>query len=994
MLSTKFRKIFALVLVLAVAINTFTLSAPASAESDAPVMKWTLRDRAASFYYFNAIKTCVHESSDDLSGGLHFLEDKDAKSGRWWVDSAINKAQTAPTYLDKAVPEDDEGLALCNTVVKKAASLWKTTPLKMLCNMLGPIHRSSSSGNEKESQDCETGSNKFSGDFSDAGVEKLKKFITTTHYKESNGKVVDMLTAMGNESGSYMMLHSALTNGCGYSVNDSAKAGNSNVVTGVKIIDFDNGNISSHNLSGSKDKSTKIYTHADGKESVKISCAGIAQAMNKWADGASKLIKKYNASYRSDKDKKNGSAAGSEKPDAKYCQENPDSPSCSGNAPTQDEGTSTCPESVGAIGWIVCPAVNFMGKLTDALYGVINNFLFVKPELLKTPGATSVWTSFRNIANILLVFAFLFIIYSQMTGLGLSNYGVKSMLPKLIMVTILINISLYVSQVMVDLSNILGGSLYGLINTLGGSKEYSPGVSDFFGTVVNAGITIGTVAAVAGLASLAEFSLLIILLVGAVIGLLITFLILIGRNAFIVILALVAPLAFVSLLLPNTEKFFKKWWDMFLGLLVVYPMIAIVFGLSKVAAHVFSTLGDPVSQFVAIGASTLPMLSSTILLQGAMAATGTIGAFAKGAAGTFNAMAKSGAKRSLFDGAQETKLGYGIARANERRKRQKKLRQSKDYAGATGLHAKVFDRLGGKGNSEERETLAGELEEKEYEEDISRIMAYQKRYDRSQLKTMLMTGKNFDGSTMTAKQMVAAQRKLIPTMDAPEVADLIRVTPGIASQFSEKERKMVMKESGSALLENGWGKMVGTSALGGYTEGKVEDGAQFLTESILTRAGKGSGVSSYKPDVVLSDPKLGSVINSIVSQDGGGWSHSDFAGFQQDVSSYLSGPEGHRVTAEAKQKLGGSSGALHVYQQSQDALAAAEADKAKQDAKRSAEEVKAREEEAAANARKTAQAVSDGIIDGLARAEQNRINQQLQQPFKVRGNRPNRSFRR
>ncbi len=994
MLSTKFRKIFALVLVLAVAINTFTLSAPASAESDAPVMKWTLRDRAASFYYFNAIKTCVHESSDDLSGGLHFLEDKDAKSGRWWVDSAINKAQTAPTYLDKAVPEDDEGLALCNTVVKKAASLWKTTPLKMLCNMLGPIHRSSSSGNEKESQDCETGSNKFSGDFSDAGVEKLKKFITTTHYKESNGKVVDMLTAMGNESGSYIMLHSALTNGCGYSVNDSAKAGNSNVVTGVKIIDFDNGNISSHNLSGSKDKSTKIYTHADGKESVKISCAGIAQAMNKWADGASKLIKKYNASYRSDKDKKNGSAAGSEKPDAKYCQENPDSPSCSGNAPTQDEGTSTCPESVGAIGWIVCPAVNFMGKLTDALYGVINNFLFVKPELLKTPGATSVWTSFRNIANILLVFAFLFIIYSQMTGLGLSNYGVKSMLPKLIMVTILINISLYVSQVMVDLSNILGGSLYGLINTLGGSKEYSPGVSDFFGTVVNAGITIGTVAAVAGLASLAEFSLLIILLVGAVIGLLITFLILIGRNAFIVILALVAPLAFVSLLLPNTEKFFKKWWDMFLGLLVVYPMIAIVFGLSKVAAHVFSTLGDPVSQFVAIGASTLPMLSSTILLQGAMAATGTIGAFAKGAAGTFNAMAKSGAKRSLFDGAQETKLGYGIARANERRKRQKKLRQSKDYAGATGLHAKVFDRLGGKGNSEERETLAGELEEKEYEEDISRIMAYQKRYDRSQLKTMLMTGKNFDGSTMTAKQMVAAQRKLIPTMDAPEVADLIRVTPGIASQFSEKERKMVMKESGSALLENGWGKMVGTSALGGYTEGKVEDGAQFLTESILTRAGKGSGVSSYKPDVVLSDPKLGSVINSIVSQDGGGWSHSDFAGFQQDVSSYLSGPEGHRVTAEAKQKLGGSSGALHVYQQSQDALAAAEADKAKQDAKRSAEEVKAREEEAAANARKTAQAVSDGIIDGLARAEQNRINQQLQQPFKVRGNRPNRSFRR
>ena len=82
MLSTKFRKIFALVLVLAVAINTFTLSAPASAESDAPVMKWTLRDRAASYYYFSAIKTCVHESSDDLSGGAHKISAKDAVDGR------------------------------------------------------------------------------------------------------------------------------------------------------------------------------------------------------------------------------------------------------------------------------------------------------------------------------------------------------------------------------------------------------------------------------------------------------------------------------------------------------------------------------------------------------------------------------------------------------------------------------------------------------------------------------------------------------------------------------------------------------------------------------------------------------------------------------------------------------------------------------------------------------------------------------------------------
>ena len=323
MLSTKFRKIFALVLVLAVVINTFTLTTPVSAESDAPVMKWTLRDRAASYYYFNSLKSCVHKHSDDLSStgrvsnntswsGGHIINE-DAKSGDWWVkgtwytpQDAWGGATTAPTWLDKALPDNENGFAKCNAVVKRAAKLWKTTPLKMLCVMGTPTRI--------EKQDCESGSKPFDGDFSDAGVEKLKNFITNTHYKESNGKVVDMITAMGNEAGSYAMLYAALTDGCGYSISDSAKAGSSNVLTGVKVVDLENGNVSTHTFAGSKDKDTEMYPYSDGSNSgVKITCAGIAQAMIKWGDAASKYIKDYNKSYKGgdkgNKDKKDGSTA-------------------------------------------------------------------------------------------------------------------------------------------------------------------------------------------------------------------------------------------------------------------------------------------------------------------------------------------------------------------------------------------------------------------------------------------------------------------------------------------------------------------------------------------------------------------------------------------------------------------------------------------------------------------------------------------------------------
>lgn len=927
MLSTKFKKISVLAISFAVILNTFVFIKPVSAESDAPVMKWTLRDRAASYYYFNAIKTCVHESSDDLIDGFHRISDKNAKDGRWWSEgSTWSKGlswtiKTAPTYLDKAVPEDDEGRALCNTVVKKAAKLWKTTPLKMLCNMQGPIQRQG--GGIKAGtpgQDCETGSADFYGDFSDAGVEKLKTFITTTYYKESNGKVVDMLTAMGNESGSYIMLHSALTHGCGYSVNDSAKPGGSNVVTNVKTVDLDSGDVSTHTYSGPKDKETKIYTHADGKESVKISCAGIAQAMNKWADGASKLIKKYNVSYRSDKDKKDGSAAGSEKPDAKYCQENPDSPSCSGNAPTQDEGTSTCPDGIGAIGWIVCPTVNFMGKLTDGLYGIVSDFLYVKPGLLKTNEATNIWEAFRNIANILLIAAFIFIIYSQMTGIGLSNYGVKRMLPKLIVITVMINLSLYISQVCLDLSNILGGSLYGFINTLGGSKDYFPGFDDIVGGVLT-GVTQIAIVGVAGVAlTHAAVGIIALILLGAILGLAITVLILIGRNAIIVMLALISPLAFVAMLLPNTEKFFKKWWDMFLGLLVVYPMIAVVFGLSKLAAKAFSGSHDTIAQFVALGVSTIPMLSSTILLQGAMAATGTIGAFAKGSARTFSNMARTGARRGIMEGSKRTKIGYGFARAMENREEKRKRNLARSYGRATGVVGRAFDWVGGESDSGIRESIAEKIEAEDLQRRVELAQKRQVNLTWQQRQNMATTGM-YGGRKLSLEELVGVQELALAESDVRDAYKFMTALPSTAEGFSDHDRRIIFRSAAQGLRKGGFAELIGSSNMGILANGgrmtnkgeytsKLVDGKAFTDKMIMDRiSDPETHETAYNAQYVMSSPKIGKVLDQVVSEHGG-WTDSSgnlnpkYGDFSKVMADYLDSPAGPTVNTTTRNALG------------------------------------------------------------------------------------------
>lgn len=101
------------------------------------------------------------------------------------------------------------------------------------------------------------------------------------------------------------------------------------------------------------------------------------------------------------------------------------------------------------------------------------------------------------------IIAFLAIIVSQVTGMGINNYGIKKMLPRLVVAAIAVNVSYYICQLIVDLTNILG---YEIQNALAGISN-SPGPSVFgnaaqFGgtehtTGLGTGLEVITVAALA-----------------------------------------------------------------------------------------------------------------------------------------------------------------------------------------------------------------------------------------------------------------------------------------------------------------------------------------------------------------------------------------------------------------------------------------------------------------------------------------------------------------
>lgn len=261
-----------------------------------------------------------------------------------------------------------------------------------------------------------------------------------------------------------------------------------------------------------------------------------------------------------------------------------------------DDGV-TC--SIEKIGWILCPIIEGAAFIGDNAFSVLaGNFLEIEPALVANDenGTRGVWEIFRNIANIMFIIAFMVIIYSQITGAGLSNYGIKKMLPRVIFAAILVNISYYICQGMVDISNAGGYIIKDMLTDLAG--QISNRAAMPIGGVSGAFAEGGTLSAIAvGALALGGAVYLLLPILMPVVGLVvitafIIIVILLLRKAIVIMLVVLSPIAFVAYLLPNTEKFFSKWLHMFWQLLMVFPVVGLLFGAGQLTSAVVLAAGS------------------------------------------------------------------------------------------------------------------------------------------------------------------------------------------------------------------------------------------------------------------------------------------------------------------------------------------------------------------------------------------------------------------
>ncbi len=263
------------------------------------------------------------------------------------------------------------------------------------------------------------------------------------------------------------------------------------------------------------------------------------------------------------------------------------------------------------VGWIMCPVIRGANSMVVSTYSLMQqHFLNIKADEIfqQDKPAFKTWSSFRDIANVFFVIILSIIIFSQVSGVGISNYGIKKMLPKIIVFAILVNISWYVSVIMIDISNIVGHSLYEWLSGDGTwqySSDSQQDTSPVEGILSGAAIGVGTAAAVSG--TLAGSTSILMFIFSAALALIMMVFILLIRQAAVIVLVVVSPVAFVAGILPNTEGVFKKWIKFFKNMLMIYPICSLIVGGSIFVSNLL--YNNESSPLLKIAYGLLPILS-------------------------------------------------------------------------------------------------------------------------------------------------------------------------------------------------------------------------------------------------------------------------------------------------------------------------------------------------------------------------------------------------
>lgn len=233
--------------------------------------------------------------------------------------------------------------------------------------------------------------------------------------------------------------------------------------------------------------------------------------------------------------------------------------------------------------WLTTQLVTLVGPLISA-HGFISN-----------PAVTAGWTFIQGLANIGFIIGLLFIALA--TVLRFQTYSIQRILPRLIIVALLLNFSLVLTGVLIDMAQ-LGTAVIaramGHLNAVQfiGRDLLIASDSLQFAVIFLADELVKT-PELAGWESVVRNLLMLIVSVVFLSGLVMLVIGLVIRYVMLVLLLIVSPVAFLFWIFPNTTPMAEKWWKEFLRYVFYAPIALFILLLAtRFTTHL---LGQPIN---------------------------------------------------------------------------------------------------------------------------------------------------------------------------------------------------------------------------------------------------------------------------------------------------------------------------------------------------------------------------------------------------------------
>ena len=362
---------------------------------------------------------------------------------------------------------------------------------------------------------------------------------------------------------------------------------------------------------------------------------------------------------------------------------------------TADEKQSYCQENGGFLSWMLCPAIADGAATAGGLLGFITSLTTVHTSIIEQfskqdSSIYKAWSAFRNIANIGFVIMLLVVVFSQVTNIGISNYNIKKILPKLIITAILVNFSYLIMGVLIDLSQIAGNGIGALIRSVAAdgmdadaSTRASAIISAIAGSVTGvAGGLAGIGVATGALAGPAIILPVVMFIVTTLISVFFGFIMLTIRQAAIIMVVVLAPLMMVLYALPNTAAITKKYLSIVKSLLMLYPMFIFATSAGALASSIIiGTSTDILMMIVGGLLNVLPYFAIPSMTSKSLAGLGAItGAFDKMRGGALKGASMAGGAIASSEFYRNAKNNFAadreVKRAEEKLRGYNNMRRS------------------------------------------------------------------------------------------------------------------------------------------------------------------------------------------------------------------------------------------------------------------------------------------------------------------------------